>query len=108
MHVVSKATYLEFGEAGRKLILLNSQPTNQVIQLTNSTTDYTLFPVSTKEANPSQTTAYLEDHPFVMEMDTGAAVSLINETTYKSSPFLKRLPLQSSSVRLRMYTGSNR
>ena len=82
-----------------------SQPTNQVIELTSSTTDYILFPVSTPEGKPLQTTIDVENHPFVMEIDTGAAVSLINETTYKSSPFLSELPLQSLMVQLRTYTG---
>ena len=80
----------------------SSQPTNQVIEFTSSTTDYTLFPVSTPEGKPLQTTIDVEDHPFMMEIDTGAAVSLINE---KSSPFLSKLPLQSSMVQLRTYTG---
>ena len=81
------------------------RPTNQVIELTSSTTDYTLFPVSTPEGKPLQTTVDVEDHPFVIEIDTGAAVSLINETTYKSSPFLSKLPLRSSMVQLHTYTG---
>ena len=76
-----------------------------MIELTSSTTDYTLFPVSTPEGKPLQTTMDVENHPFVMEIDTGAAVSLINETAYKSSPFLSRLPLQSSILQLRTYTG---
>ena len=66
---------------------------NQVIEFTSSTTDYTLFPVSNPEGKPLQTTVDVEDHPFMMEIDTGAAVSLINETTYKSQ---SKLPLQSS------------
>ena len=78
------------------------QPTNQVIEFTSSTTDYTLFPVSNPEGKPLQTTVDVEDHPFMMEIDTGAAVSLINETTYKSQ---SKLPLQSLMVQLRMYTG---
>ena len=48
---------------------------------------------------------YVEDHPFVMEVDTGTALSLINESVYKSSPFLNKLPLQSSTVQLHTYTG---
>ena len=83
----------------------NSTATTQVIELTQGTSDYTLFPVGCQEGKPIQTTVYLEDHPFVMEVDTGAAVSLINESTYKSSPFLKTIPLQSSTVKLRTYTG---
>ena len=76
-----------------------------MIELTSSTTDYTLFPVRTPEGKPLQTTVDVEDHPFMMEIDTGAAVSLINETTYKSSPFLSKLPLQLSMVQLHTYTG---
>ena len=40
-----------------------------------------------------------------MEVDTGAAVSLVSEDTVNNSPFLKCLPLQQTSVRLRTYTG---
>ena len=47
----------------------------------------------------------LEGHPFVMQVDNSAAVSLINENVYKSSPILRRLPLQSSLIQLRTYTG---
>ena len=40
-----------------------------------------------------------------MEVNTGTAVSLINKNMYKSSPMLRRLPLQQSSVQLLTYTG---
>ena len=40
-----------------------------------------------------------------MEIDTGAAVSIVSEDTVNSSPFLKCLPLQQTDVRLRTYTG---
>ena len=68
-------------------------------------TDYTLFPVGCRDGKPLQTTVYVEDYPFVMEVDTGAALSLINESVYKSSPFLNKLPLQSSTIQLHTYTG---
>ena len=42
-----------------------------------------------------------------MEVDTGATVSLINETTYKPSLFLKKLSLQLSAVQLYTYTSEN-
>ena len=42
-----------------------------------------------------------------MEIDTSAAVSLINKNMYKSSPMLRRLPLQQSSVQLCIYTGDH-
>ena len=77
--------------------------TNQMTEL--ESTDYTLFPVGCRDGKPLQTTLYVEDHPLVMEVDTGAALSLINESVYKSSPFLNKLFLQSSTVQLRTYTG---
>ena len=40
-----------------------------------------------------------------MEVNTGVAISLINKNMYKSSPMLRRLSLQQSSVQLRTYTG---
>ena len=65
--------------------------TNQMTEL--KSTDYTLFPVGCWDGKPLQTTVYVEDHTFVMEVDTEAALSLINESVYKSSPFLNKLPL---------------
>ena len=64
-----------------------------------------MLPIGGQESRILQTTVKLEGHPFVMEVDTGAAVSLINENVYKSSPVLRRLPLQLSSIQLRTYTG---
>ena len=75
------------------------KPTHQVVEFSSNTTEYNLLPIGCQEGRPLQTTIKLEGHPFVMEVDTGAAVSLINENVYKSSPMLRRLPLQQSSVR---------
>ena len=77
----------------------------KVIELSSNTTEYNLLPIGCQEGRPLQTMVKLEGHPFVMEVDTRAAVSLINENVYKSSPILRRLPLQSSSIQLRTYTG---
>ena len=77
--------------------------TNQMTEL--ESTDYTLFPVGCGDGKPLHTTVYVEDHPFVMEVDTRAALSLINESVYKSSPFLNKLPLHPSMVQLCIYTG---
>ena len=68
-----------------------------------SSTDYTLFPVGCQDGKPLQTTLYVEDHPFVMEVDTGAVLSLINKSVYKSTPLFNKLPLQSLTVQLRTY-----
>ena len=71
-----------------------------------ASTDYTLFQLVVKMASHYKLLCtYVENQPFVMEVDTGAALSVINESIYKSSPILNKLPLQSSTVQLRTYTG---
>ena len=82
-----------------------SKPTHQVVELSSNTTEYNLLPIGCQEGRPLQTTVKLEGHPFVMEIDTSAAVSLINENVYQSSPVLRRLPLQLSFIQLCTYTG---
>ena len=47
----------------------------------------------------------VEGHKLTMEIDTGAAVSIVSEDTVNSSPFLKCLHLQQTDVGLRTYTG---
>ena len=42
-----------------------------------------------------------------MEIDRGAAVSIISDKTRTSLSHLHKLPLQSSQVKLRTYTGGN-
>ena len=66
---------------------------------------YSLFPVLGSNSKPLQTTMLVEGHELTMEIDTGAAVSIVSEETVNSSPFLKCLPLQQTDVRLRTYTG---
>ena len=76
--------------------------THQVVEHSKNTSEYNLLPIGCQDGKPLQTTVQLEGHSFVMEVDTGAVVSLINKTTYQSSPFL---PLQLSTVQLCTYTG---
>ena len=64
----------------------------------------TLFPVLGCNSKPLQTTMLVEGHTLTMEIDTGAAVSIVSEDTVNSSPFLKFLPLQRTDVNLRTYT----
>ena len=47
----------------------------------------------------------VEGHKLTMEIDTGAAVSIVSEDSVNNSPFLKCLPLQQTDVRLHTYTG---
>ena len=42
-----------------------------------------------------------------MEIDTGAAVSIISDRTHTSLPYLEKLPLQPTQVTLRFYTGES-
>ena len=71
----------------------------------SSGAEYTLFPVQNSSCKPLQTTMMVEGHNLTMEVNTGAAVSLVSEDTVNNSPFLKCLPLQQTSVRLCTYTG---
>ena len=81
----------------------NSQPVHNV---TDSSLDneYQLFVVHTPNNNPLKTTLLVEGHQLTMEIDTGAAVSLVSEAMVNSS-FMKDLPLHPTDVRLRTYTG---
>ena len=81
----------------------------QVHSLSEDSTvsEYTLFPVQSSNCKPLQTTLMVEGHELIMEVDTGAAVSIVSEDTMNSLPFLKDLPLQLTSVRLRTYTGES-
>ena len=100
--VVNKATYprrnynlLKVREGLNLLIKwLNSQVVKQI-------TLY--FHLALQRVSQYKTMIDVEDYPFVMEIDIGAVVLLINETTYKSSPFLSKLPLQLLKIQLRMY-----
>ena len=81
----------------------NSQPVHNV---TDSLLDneYQLFVVHTPNSNPLKTTLLVEGHQLTMEINTGAAVSLVSKAMVNSS-FMKDLPLHPTDVRLRTYTG---
>ena len=81
-----------------------SKPVHQVAE-DSSEAEYTLFPMQCSNCKPLQTTMVVEGHNITMEVDTGAAVSLVSEDTVNNSPFLKCLPIQQTNVRLRTYTG---
>ena len=93
MPVGNKVTFAKLCRSRKKLQSPRNdstfQATHQVVELSKSTSEYNLLPIGCRDGKPLQSTMQLE---FVMEVDTGAAVSLINETTYQSSSFLKKLP----------------
>ena len=70
----------------------------------SSVNEYQLFVVHSPNSNPLKATLLVEGHQLTMEIDTGAAVSLVSEETVNSS-FMKNLPLHPTDVRLHTYTG---
>ena len=65
---------------------------------------YQLFVVQNLSGNPIITTLLVEGQQLTMEIDTGAAVSLVSEETIKTS-HLKDFPLFLTDVTLHMNTG---
>ena len=66
---------------------------------------YTLFPVNSQRASPIEVSVTVDGVPMTMELDTGAAVSVISEHTYHSTWPHDRPALQPSSTKLRTYSG---
>ncbi len=55
--------------------------------------------------NQGKVTALLEGQPVKMEIDTGAAVSLVSDVVYRE--ILSHLPLKQPDVTLKTYTGKS-
>ena len=87
----------------KPLYIRNSQPVHNVTD-NSSDSEYQLFVVHVPNSNPLKTTLLVERHQLTMEIDTGAAVSLVSEETVNSS-FMKDLPLHPTDVRLRTTRG---
>ena len=67
--------------------------------------EYPLFLVGddTKVQKPLEVTVQVDGHQLVMEVDTGASLSLISHETYQR--LWPSRPLKASSVNLRTYSG---
>ena len=80
----------------------SSKPTHQVIQESSDTisSEHTLFTLPSQQSKPLQADVKIEGHPLNMEIDTGAAVSIISDKTCTSLPHLHKLLLQPSQVKL--------
>ena len=66
---------------------------------------YTLFSLGKDQKNdPILVTVFLNGQIIEMQLDTGASVSIISETTYKSL-WSQPLKLSPSNVKLHTYTG---
>ena len=85
-----------YGDGGKQ-----PQPTHALESETSSSASeqqaYTLFPVNSQVS--------VDGVPMTMELDTGAAVSVISEHTYHSTWPHDRPALQPSSTKLRTYSG---
>ena len=73
----------------------SSKPTHQVIQESYDTisSEYTLFTLPSQQSKPLQADVEIEGQPLNMEIDMGAAVSIISDKTRTSLPHLHKLPL---------------
>ena len=65
---------------------------------------YTLFPLHTQQHPPISIVPKINGHEVSMELDTGAAISVINEVTYKTI-LAHQSPLQASNIKLHTYSG---
>ena len=87
----------------------SSKPTHQVTQESCNTvsSEYTLFTLPCQQSTPFQANVEVKGHHLKMEIDKGAAVSIISDTTRTGLPHLLKLPLQPTEVKLRTYTGES-
>ena len=67
--------------------------------------ELSLYTLGNSQVSSISISVIMNDNPVVMEIDTGAAVSLISDTTYKS--LFPEVPLRASSVSLRTYTSES-
>jgi len=75
------------------------------LQEAEDTLEYTLFSLNSREGQKSfEVELKLDGTPLRMEVDTGASVSLISESKFRQ--LWPSRPLESSTVRLRTYTGA--
>ena len=66
---------------------------------------YTMFPLRSKKYDPIYITIIVNGAPLLMEVDTGATLSVISKATYDRAWREEPPPLALSTARLRTYTG---
>ena len=71
----------------------------------SSDQSYKLFSIQSHAGKPIQVNLTVNEKPLTMELDTGAAYSLISEQTYKATWSEGAPSLQQSGVKLHTYTG---
>ena len=65
--------------------------------------EFALFNMGASVSPPIEINVQINDKPIVMELDTGADISIISESTYQS--MFASVPMQPSSLLLKTYTG---
>ena len=65
---------------------------------------YTLFPLHTQQHPPISIAPRINGYEVSMELNTGAAISVMNEVTYKTI-LAHQPPLQASNIKLHTYSG---
>jgi len=69
---------------------------------------YGLYTVREQQHTPITVTLYLNSTPVIMELDTGASISVLSEATYQQLASQGSFPsLQPSEVKLKSYTGQD-
>ena len=77
---------------------------NKVSHLGGDTEEYSLFQLEGKKSpKPMEVTLTVDGHEMTMEVDTGAAWSVISKSTYQKIWHTR--PLKPSLINLRTYTG---
>ena len=82
-----------------KWVEVEMEPTEQA----SSDEELALFTIGASASPPIEVKVHINDKPVVMELDTGADISIISESTYKS--MFSTLSLQSFTLPLKTYTG---
>ena len=81
-----------------KFVEVEKEPAND-----STVEDLALFTVGAHSSKPIKVMVQINDQSLTMELDTGADVSIVSETTYRT--LLPGTDLQSLPVPLRTYTG---
>lgn len=81
----------------------------QGVGMNSSTIDiddsYSLFTLTSDSSKPYQINIEVNGNSTVFEIDTGASLSIVNDLTYRKLSENQEVPLESSSIKLRTYTG---
>ena len=80
-------------------VVINSHPT----LLDSADSEYTLFKLSSSSSKPIEVSVMIDKQQLIMELDTGAAVSLVSEETYHR--LWPQKQLQQAATVLRTYSG---